>query len=177
MIRAGQKQQVCPGRGHRTPQDPPASSPASVPPARCSSWVVGVGQARAGGQVGRRPDTLASCSQQWPLQVGLVTGAFLPPQQMSKELQGRGINKPWASSPWSCWSRALTVGLVGEGDWPGSQKPPGGRQSPLCMRPRVLWLLSTLKPAGPPYMGVQVGHCARGQKPSGQRPCLHQASF
>lgn len=28
---------------------------------------------------------LASCSQKWPPQVGLVTRAFLPPPQMAKE--------------------------------------------------------------------------------------------
>lgn len=103
--------------GERALDTPGPSSlkPSLRPPPSCSSWVVGVGQVRTGGQVGRRPDTLASCSQQWPPQVVLVTGAFLPPQQMAKELRWQEIHKLWASSPWwSCWSRVLTVDLVEE---------------------------------------------------------------
>lgn len=79
--------------GERALDTPGPSSlkPSLRPPPSCSSWVVGVGQVRTGGQVGRRPDTLASCSQQWPPQVVLVTGAFLPPQQMAKELRWQEI--------------------------------------------------------------------------------------
>ena len=71
----------------------------------------------------------------------------------------------------SCQSRVLTGGLSGGGGWPCGQKPPRGKQSPLCTRTRPLWLLSTLKLAGPPCMGVQVGHCSRGCESSGQWSC------
>lgn len=73
-IRAGRSSRCGCVSGRWGPPEPSSPRP-SLPVPSCSS--------QAEGQVACCP--LVSCSQKWPPQVGLVTGAFLPLPQMAKE--------------------------------------------------------------------------------------------